>query len=266
MAIAYRGTVIAGRFHSLAARAVSGLWIAILSVALTSTAALARIATPADTIQTSPLKTRVWGFGDGGSGQPCVGGTVSHGIATGSDGFGYESASGRPIWPNRDPLGEDGFETLRHGRANVLGDGPSLYTFVQNNSADRTDSLGLAISTIDGSLEACMRLPTPAMQQECISDLLEALGVSKECCVLAAAVQVAKKAAGATGKCSSSDSCAVLRAKSATWLSLALARSRLHKKCFSGGDPGRQQALADVWKVLGDCTAYQVKNGCTGPL
>ena len=42
MAIAYRGTVIAGRFHSLAARAVSGLWIAILSVALTSTAALVR--------------------------------------------------------------------------------------------------------------------------------------------------------------------------------------------------------------------------------
>jgi len=70
-------------------------------VILTSTAALARIASPADTIQTSPQpsfdgltcttwitladrdkalrrgevgpKTRVWVFGDSGSGQPCVG-------------------------------------------------------------------------------------------------------------------------------------------------------------------------------------------------
>ena len=129
MAIAYRGTVIAGRFHSLAARAVSGLWIAILSVALTSTAALARIASPADTIQTSPLKTRVWGFGDGGSGQPCVGGTVSHGIATGSDGFGYKIASGRLIWPNRDPLGE---MECSH-----------LYAFVCNSPLQKIDPFGL---------------------------------------------------------------------------------------------------------------------------
>lgn len=157
MAIAYRGTVIAGRFHSLAARAVSGLWIAILSVALTSTAALARIASPADTIQTSPQpvfdrlawnglmeladhgeapwrgevgpKTRVWGFGDGGSGQPCFGGTVSHGIATGSDGFGYETASGRLIWPNRDPLGE---MECSH-----------LYAFVCNSPLQKIDPFGL---------------------------------------------------------------------------------------------------------------------------
>lgn len=169
-------------------------------------------------------------------------------------------------WLNCDPLGEPGFETLRHGKVNLLGDGPNLYTFVQNNPVDRTDSFGLAISSIDGAMEACMKLPTPAMQQECISDLLDTLGVSKECCVLAAAVQVAKKAAGAMGKCNSGDSCAVLRAKSGAWLGLALARSRLHKKCFSGGDPGHQQALADAWKVIGDCTAYQVKNGCTGPL
>ena len=169
-------------------------------------------------------------------------------------------------WPNRDPLGELGFETLRPGRANLLGDGPNLYAFVQNNPVDRTDSLGLAISSIDGAMEACMKLPTPAMQQECLSDLLDTLGVSKECCVLAAAVQVAKKAAGAMGKCNSSDSCTVLRAKSLTWLSVALARSRLHKKCFSGGDAGHQQALAQVWQVIGDCTKYQVQNGCTGPL
>ncbi len=101
----------------------------------------------------------------------------------------YDPSTGR--WLNCDPLGELGFETLRHGRANLLGDGPNLYAFVQNNPVDRTDSLGLAISSIDGAMEACMRLPTPAMQQECISDLLDTLGVSKECCVLAAAVQVA---------------------------------------------------------------------------
>jgi len=74
----------------------------------------------------------------------------------------YDPGTGR--WPNRDPLGELGFETLRRGKPNLLGDGPNLYTFVQNDPVDRTDSLGLAMTSIDAAMEACMRLPTPAMQ------------------------------------------------------------------------------------------------------
>ncbi len=176
----------------------------------------------------------------------------------------YNASTGR--WLSRDPLGEPGFELSRGGKVDPLGGGPNLYAFVGNNPIDQTDYLGLAVSSIDASVEACMRLPTPAQQQACLSDLLDTLGASKECCALAVAVQVAKRGANALGKCNSNDTCGILKGKSAAWLAVALARSRLHKQCFSGGDPGHQQALAQVWQVIGDCTTYQVKNGCTGPL
>ena len=47
-------------------------------------------------------------------------------------------------WPNRDPLGELGFETLRDRSPNPLGDDPNLYAFVGNNPIGNTDFLGLA--------------------------------------------------------------------------------------------------------------------------
>ncbi len=46
-------------------------------------------------------------------------------------------------WPNRDPLGEPGFETTRRGRSIVLGTGPNLYTFVLNNPVRSIDPEGL---------------------------------------------------------------------------------------------------------------------------
>jgi len=46
-------------------------------------------------------------------------------------------------WPNRDPLGEPGFEVLRGGDPDVFGDGPNLYGFVRNNPASHFDSFGL---------------------------------------------------------------------------------------------------------------------------
>jgi RHS repeat-associated protein len=52
-------------------------------------------------------------------------------------------------WPNRDPLGELGFEALRQGRANVLGDGPNLYAFVRNNGVSLVDPFGLAPQDAD---------------------------------------------------------------------------------------------------------------------
>jgi hypothetical protein len=139
------------------------------------------------------------------------------------------------------------------------------YVFVLNDPEDRNDYLGLAISSIDASVEACMKLPTPAAQQACLSDLFDTLGMDKQCAALAAAVQIAKGAANAMGACNSGDSCAVLKAKSAVWLSVALARSRLNVKCFCGGDPGHQQQLAQVWTVIGNCTKCLINNGCAGP-
>ena len=53
----------------------------------------------------------------------------------------YRADLGR--WLNRDPLGEPGFEALRHGRANLLGDGPNRYLFVANNPINKWDYLGL---------------------------------------------------------------------------------------------------------------------------
>jgi RHS repeat-associated protein len=176
----------------------------------------------------------------------------------------YNPSTGR--WPNRDPLGDVVFfqEHSRGKKEEALrqlakqAELPS-YVFVQNDPEDRSDYLGLAISSLDASVEACMRLPTPAAQQACLSDLFDTLGMDKECAALAAAVQIAKGAANSMGKC------AVLRAKSAVWLSVALARARLNKKCFCGGDEGHQKQLAQVWTVIGNCTKCLVDNGCAGP-
>src|SRR5439155_17885049 len=45
--------------------------------------------------------------------------------------------------PNRDPLGEPGFEVLRGGETDLRGDGPNLYQFVRNNPLNWVDLLGL---------------------------------------------------------------------------------------------------------------------------
>ena len=92
--------------------------------------------------------------------------------------------------------------------------------------------------------------------------LLCILGKNKQCVALAFAVQLAKAAVGAVGGCKSGDNCVTLKFKSAIWLSLALARNRLHTKCFCGGDPGHQERLAAAWEAIGKCTAFQVEKGC----
>jgi len=53
----------------------------------------------------------------------------------------YDPGTGR--WPNRDPLGEPGFELLRGRGGKLRGDGPNLYAFVRNNPVGRIDFLGL---------------------------------------------------------------------------------------------------------------------------
>jgi hypothetical protein len=55
-------------------------------------------------------------------------------------------------WPNRDPLGEAGFELLRGKRASLLGDGPNLYTFVENNPLNSWDVNGLHLTSVPGEI------------------------------------------------------------------------------------------------------------------
>jgi RHS repeat-associated protein len=45
--------------------------------------------------------------------------------------------------PNRDPLGEPGFEVLSGGDLSVAGGGPNLYEFVDNNPVGQFDAEGL---------------------------------------------------------------------------------------------------------------------------
>jgi len=49
-------------------------------------------------------------------------------------------------WPNRDPLGEPGFELIRKIDNDIDGDsdGPNLYTFVRNNPNGIIDADGLS--------------------------------------------------------------------------------------------------------------------------
>lgn len=56
---------------------------------------------------TSSLKTRVGGSRAGASGRLSRRGRRHAGIATGSRGCAYKTASGRHEWPNQDPLGDE---------------------------------------------------------------------------------------------------------------------------------------------------------------
>ena len=48
-------------------------------------------------------------------------------------------------WPNRDSFGEPGFELLRGGEVDLIGDGPYLYQFVANSPVNLIDPFGLAL-------------------------------------------------------------------------------------------------------------------------
>ncbi len=69
--------------------------------------------------------------------------------------YGYRSynpSTGR--WLNRDPLGELGFELLRGGNPDMLGDGPNHYPFVQNDPVARFDAQGLTVLTFSSQGES----------------------------------------------------------------------------------------------------------------
>jgi hypothetical protein len=74
-------------------------------------------------------------------------------------------------------LGEPGFEVLRGGQADLLGDGPNLYAFVGNDAANEVDALGLnpAFITKLGA-KLCKRFP-PC--KKALNEMVEKL--SKQC-------------------------------------------------------------------------------------
>jgi hypothetical protein len=101
-------------------------------------------------------KSRVRGFSGCPSGRLSRRERQSPINTPGSRGCGYKTASGRRQWPNRDPLGEPGFETMRNQSADPLGDGLNLYAFVHNRPTDKFDPLGLVIC--DDSCRAILEL------------------------------------------------------------------------------------------------------------
>jgi hypothetical protein len=102
---------------------------------------------------TSPLKTRVRGFCRSASGRFSSQRRKTHAIATGSEPCAYKTASGRGKWPNRDPLGELGFETINEDavvgssdsvlRLAEILEGPNLYECVRNSPVGSIDLYGL---------------------------------------------------------------------------------------------------------------------------
>jgi RHS repeat-associated protein len=137
-------------------------------------------------------------------------------------------------WLNRDPLGELGFEMLRDGQTDLIGDDPNLYAYVKNNPENQTDSLGLASS---GSATLVTE-PTLLMSEEAA----KAYAAKQcRCAALKLATQAAKKAASSLGGCKGTDSCDVLLAKSLAWLALAGARTAENSICFDGGNPGHKR-------------------------
>ncbi len=95
-------------------------------------------------LPTSPLKTRARGFSQPPSGRSSRRGRGGRTLPTGCRAYACKTASSRVKWPNRDPIHEVGFLTLKgkkqgwHELAEL-----NLYAFVLNHPVGRVDSYGL---------------------------------------------------------------------------------------------------------------------------
>jgi len=93
-----------------------------------------------------PSENRVGGSGQFASGRLSIEDQQSPINTPGLEGCGYETASGRLKWLNRDPIEEAGFLTLQtRGRLFRLGRPKHDYYFVENNPVNLVDPLGLDI-------------------------------------------------------------------------------------------------------------------------
>jgi hypothetical protein len=83
--------------------------------------------------------------------------------------YAYETASGRPFWPNRDPLGEGG--------------GLNLYGMLENDLVNQWDLLGLKVCFDQDAFDPCA--------SDCANDLqhcLDAADIAYDSCKNAADV------------------------------------------------------------------------------
>ena len=70
---------------------------------------------------------------------------------------------------------------------------------------------------------------------------------------LTKAIDSAKVITGKIGKCTKGMSAYQLKTRKNSWLTLANARVKREKRCWKGGDSGHQEAIAQIYKVVGDC-------------
>ena len=78
-------------------------------------------------------------------------------------------------------------------------------------------------------------------------------GGDEECARLKARVDAAKQRPADLGGCKAGMSERELGVRRAAWLEAATARSIFNQKCWSGGDPGHQRALAQAWQSIRNC-------------
>jgi hypothetical protein len=95
---------------------------------------------------TTPRKTRAWGSRCHPSGRNYRRGRFRSMFTPGSRACVYKTASGRSIWPNRDPINEPGFNLLT-GKSGAfdLDEEKAIYCFVRNEPISRSDVLGLGL-------------------------------------------------------------------------------------------------------------------------
>jgi hypothetical protein len=103
-------------------------------------------------------------------------------------------------------------------------------------------------------LLAAAALPASA-DRGCLGDpLLTGRTCSEvECVALQANVNSACKNP-APRSCNSISGCGALRFEKGRWLACANARDIINARCWGGGDPGHQQASAQAWQNVGNCT------------
>jgi len=102
----------------------------------------AAILTPAPA---SSPKTRVRGSRRQASGRLCRRDGFRSMFTPGSRGCAYKTASGRANWPNRDPIADFGFQTLRATiNSQLHSRGWPLYEYVANEPIRLFDAFGLA--------------------------------------------------------------------------------------------------------------------------
>ena len=121
--------------------------------------------------------------------------------------------------------------TLILGGLLVMIGGDSHYIYAPN-SINWLDPFGLKSCAVCGRDHTCSHAE------------LETLTKAKDS---------AKVITGKIGKCTKGMSAYQLKTRKNSWLTLANARVKREKRCWKGGDSGHQEAIAQIYKVVGDC-------------